>query len=220
MFIYASLLSIMIASTGCTTNQTAYQTPQSTNEAPTTTTSIPIAATLSPLITSKQPTIPIKNVPIQNECIPPRLKSGFKEFDTQFPKQDSSTCTGIGAPVFNVPDYPAGPIVNDSVVGKFGWWSNLGYCEFRNDSIWILYARDNQPHYYHGSWIKLGNSSYTTGKKYTYQIKIFRPNAMNTTYYNETLIFLYDPEEDRFYLAYYDGTQYWGDISAWIGRLN
>ena len=41
----------------------------------------------------------IKNTSTKIDCTPPRLKSGFKEFETQFLKQDSLNCTGIGAPV-------------------------------------------------------------------------------------------------------------------------
>lgn len=158
-----------------------------------------------------------KNSSTQNDCTPPRLKSGFTEFD-QFVKQDSSSCMGTGAPVFTVPEYPDGPIVNDSVVGKFYWWSKLGYCKFRDDGIWILYAWDYQPHYYPGTWKKYGNTSYTSGQIYSYGVKIYRPNAVGQ-YYNESIRFNYDPKKDRLYLVSYDGIWYSEFTDAWIGRL-
>ena len=158
----------------------------------------------------------IKNTSIQNECSPPRLKSGFKEFD-QFVKQDSSSCMGTGAPVFTVPKYPAGPIVNDSVVGKFYWWSNLGYCEFRDDGIWILYAWDNQPHYYPGIWRKSDFKLYDNGQIYV--IQIVRPSAMGSSNYTESLSLNYNVEKDRLYLINYDGIDYSKFADAWVGRL-
>ena len=92
---------------------------------------------------------------------------------------------GIRAPIFTVPEYPAGPIVNHSVVGKFFWWSNLGYCEFRDDGIWILYAWDNQSHYYPGKWEKTKYNTYSNGEGY--YVEIVRPSAMGSSNYTEKL---------------------------------
>jgi hypothetical protein len=161
----------------------------------------------------------IKYSSIRKECIPNRLQSGFHE-PVQSGNLGSSACSGTGAPIFSVPIYPAGPIVNDPIVGKFYWWSNLGYCEFRDDGIWILYAWDNQPHYYPGTWIRGGNTSYTTGKIFSYHIGIVRPSAMGSTNYTESLTLEYDPNIDRLYLAYYDGIEYARDFNAWIGRFH
>jgi len=155
----------------------------------------------------------IKNTSIQKECTPPILKVGFQE--DQFVKQDSSHCVGIGAPIFTIPEYPAGPIINESVVGKFYWWSNLGYCEFREDGIWILYAWDNQSHYYPGTWNKSGKL-YDNGQ--LYGVQIVRPSAIGSSNYNESLMFNYNPEENRLYLINYDGVRYSEFTDAWVGR--
>ena len=205
--LFILLLVVVVITAGCVGGTPTNITPTST---PTPNDTIAIITQQSQgTNTSTQ-----KNSSTQNDCTPPILKIGFKE--DQFVKQDSSHCVGIGAPVFTVPEYPAGPIVNDSVVGKFYWWSKLGYCEFRDDGIWILYAWDNQPHYYPGTW---GKSEKLYGNGQIYYVQIVRPNAMGSSNYTESLSLNYNPEKDRLYLISYDGIRYSEFTDAWVGRL-
>jgi hypothetical protein len=156
------------------------------------------------------------NIPSQYNCTPPRLNSGWK-MGHDFPQ----SCIGTNAPIFTVPKYPAGPIMNESVVGKFYWWSEFfplsQYMEFRDDGIWILYSSDNQTHYYPGMWKKWEREiSYTSNTIHGYIVTINRPSATGQNY-NETIIFTYNTESGRLILRSYDGVVY-NNIDAWTTR--
>jgi hypothetical protein len=133
--------------------------------------------------------------------------------------QHKPPCVGTAAPIFPIPKYPAGEIINDPVVGKFYWWTVPGYCEFRDDGIWIFYGSDNQPHYYSGRWVRLDKDHLITGHKYSYRIEIACPSGMGVSNYNETLMFTYNSDEDRLHLIVLDEVTYEG-IEAWISRYN
>jgi len=153
----------------------------------------------------------------KKDCTPPRLKSWMVEFD-QFVTQNSHTCIGTGSPLFTAPKYPAGQIVSDPIVGKFYWWSQLGYCEFRDDGIWILYAWDYQPHYYPGTWVRLDKDHLIHGHEYSYRVEIVRPTAWGSSNYNETLKLFYNPEEGKLYPYELDEFEF-HTIDAWTTRL-
>jgi hypothetical protein len=46
-----------------------------------------------------------------------------------------------------------------------------------NDSVWILYANDNQPHYYPGTCVRLDKDHLITGHEFSYRIEIVRPSG-------------------------------------------
>jgi len=153
----------------------------------------------------------------RKDCRPPTLKKWIIEFD-QFATQNSYTCIGTGAPLFTAPKYPAGQIVNDTIIGKFYWWSKLGYCEFRDDGIWILYAWDYQPHYYPGTWVRLDKDHLIYGHEYSYRVEIIRPSGTGNPY-NETMTFFYNPTEGKLYPYAFDGIHY-PDIDMWTTRFS
>jgi hypothetical protein len=152
-----------------------------------------------------------------SDCRPPTLKKWIIEFD-QFATQNSQTCIGTGAPLFTTPKYPAGQIVKDTIIGKFYWWSKLGYCEFRDDGIWILYAWDYQPHYYPGTWVRLDKDHLIYGHEYSYRVEINRPSGTGRPY-NETLTFFYNPSEGKLYPYAFDDIHY-PDIEIWTTRFS
>jgi hypothetical protein len=170
-------------------------------------------------VTTAQPSQIVNNSTV-SVCRPPTLKKGWMFEFEQFATQNSNTCIGTGAPVFTAPKYPAGKIVNDTIVGKFYWWSKLGYCEFRNDSIWILYAWDNQPHYYPGTWVRLDKDHLIHGHEFSYRVEIVRPGKTGYPLtYNETVTFYFNPTEGRLYPYEFDGIHY-ADLEIWTTRFS
>ena len=213
------LLSLVFAGcilAGCINHDTPYQ--QIPVTVPTTQQSqiINVSTQASPHPASS-PNVTV--VSERRECTPPTLKKWIIEFD-QLAIQNSQTCIGTGAPVFTAPKYPAGQVVNDTIIGKFYWWSKLGYCEFRDDGIWILYAWDYQPHYYPGTWVRLDKDHLIYGHEYSYLVEINRPTATgHPLTYNETMTFFYNPAEGRLYPYAFDGIHY-PDIDMWTTRLS
>jgi hypothetical protein len=155
----------------------------------------------------------------KKDCTPPTLKGWMFEFE-QFATQNSQTCLGTGAPLFTAPKYPAGQIVNDTIIGKFYWWSKLGYFEFRDDGTWILYAWDNQTHYYPGTWVRLDKNHLIHGHEYSYRVEINRPSKTgHPLTYNETVTFYLNPTEGKLYPYEFDGIHY-PDIEIWTTRFS
>lgn len=211
-----SLVFLGCIISGCIKNDNTYQ--QIPGTVPTTQQSQIINA-------STQASIDTTSTPNSTEvlgikdCTPPVLKKWIIEFD-QFAIQNSQTCIGTGAPIFTAPNYPAGKIVNDTIIGRFYWWSKLGYFEFRDDGIWILYAWDNQPHYYPGTWARLDQDHLIHGHQYSYYVEINRPTRTgHPLTYNETITFFYNPTEGRLYPYAFDDIHY-PDIEIWTTRFS
>jgi hypothetical protein len=207
------LLLIAIITAGCIGDSFANNTSTITP----TPTPIPTPNEAVTIITQQSQGVNIStqiNTSTQNDCTPPRLDSGWK-MGPVFPP----SCIGTDAPIFTVPKYPAGPIMNESVVGKFYWWSEFfplsQYMEFRDDGIWILYSSDNQTHYYPGMW-REREISYISNTIHGYIVTINRPSATGQNY-NETIIFSYNTESGRLRIRSYDGVEY-TDIDAWTTR--
>jgi len=179
-------------------------------------TSYPSQVTTSIIQSSPAPTPSLNKTIIteKKDCTPPRLK-----YWLHYPEiMVSDTCFGTAAPIFSIPEYPSNKIINDPIVGKFYWWADNEYFEFRNDSVWILYANDNQPHYYPGTWVRLDKDHLITGHEFSYRIEIVRPSGRCCSNYNETINLFYNSQENKLYLHALDEVVY-HDINAWTTRI-